>query len=149
MPALVSCADAWLSQSQIISRALRRSLDGYEKNYFTGPPESTRDYCVVAARALAKGDWKRTEELLLGLPAWSLLQNSEGVKTMLKRKIQEEGLRTYIFTYSPHYTAMSLEELSNIFELPQHNGTAFPLRSPSCQLRQANTSPCARTQCTA
>jgi translation initiation factor 3 subunit C len=50
---------------------------------------------------------------------------------MLKRKIQEEGLRTYIFTYSPHYTAMSLEELSHIFELPQHNGT-FPRRALSC-----------------
>jgi len=68
---------------KVISRALRRSLDSYEKNYFTGPPESTRDYCVVAARALAKGDWKRTEELLLGLPAWGLVQNSEDVKTML------------------------------------------------------------------
>lgn len=131
---------------QIISRALRRALDGYEKNYFTGPPESTRDTCVVAARALAKGNWKRTEELLLGLPAWSLLQNSDRVKEMLKRKIQEvliqpgrstfniresltdsvqEGLRTYVFTYSPCYTAMSLEELAHIFELPQNSGKSF------------------------
>jgi len=106
---------------KIISRALRRFLDSSEKNYFTGPPETTRDYCVVAARALAKGDWKRTEELLLSLPSWSLLNNAEEVKTMLKHKIQEEGLRTYIFTFSSHYTAMSLEELANIFELPQNH----------------------------
>lgn len=87
---LVSDAHMFSSpRKKVISRALRRALDGYEKNYFTGPPESTRDTCVVAARALTKGNWKRTEELLFGLPAWSLLQNSEQVKAMLKKKIQE------------------------------------------------------------
>lgn len=33
------------------------------------------------------------------------------------RRIQEEALRTYLFTYAPHYTTLSLELLSRNFSL--------------------------------
>jgi translation initiation factor 3 subunit C len=36
---------------------------------------------------------------------------------MLTRKIQEEALRTYLFTYSKVYDSISVETLSELFEL--------------------------------
>jgi len=33
---------------------------------FSGPPESTRDVSVVAAKALLKGDWRRCADLITG-----------------------------------------------------------------------------------
>jgi translation initiation factor 3 subunit C len=84
---------------------------------FAGPPESTRDIIVAASKALAKGDWKRCETLLLGLPVWNLLPKTDQVKAMLRGRIQEEGLRTFFFTYGTHYDSLSLDHLSQMFEL--------------------------------
>jgi translation initiation factor 3 subunit C len=63
------------------------------------------------------GDWKKTVDILLNLKAWDLIPNSDLVKAMLRRKIQEEGLRTYLFTYSQYYDSLGLNELSAIFEV--------------------------------
>lgn len=35
------------------------------------------------------------------------------------RKIQEEGLRTYLFTYASHYASLSLSHLASTFNLSQ------------------------------
>lgn len=36
----------------------------------------------------------------------------------INRRIQEEGLRTYLFTYAPHYSTLSLSLLSRTFSIP-------------------------------
>jgi len=36
---------------------------------------------------------------------------------MLAKRIQEEGLRTYLFTYAPYYSSLSLSLLSRTFHL--------------------------------
>ena len=41
------------------------------------------------------------------------------------RKIQEEGLRTYLFTYAPYYDSISLDLLANTFALPRGTVTAI------------------------
>ena len=48
---------------------------------------------------------------------WSLFQHPDTVKTMISQKIQEESLRTYLFTYSSIYDSLSLMTLSDMFEL--------------------------------
>lgn len=41
------------------------------------------------------------------------------------RRIQEEGLRTYLFTNAPYYTTLSLELLSRIFSLSLRSVTSI------------------------
>lgn len=113
-------ANAFDVKKKVISRPFRRLLDYFDRQVFNGPPENTRDYVIAAAKAMMKGHWKKCEELLLSLSVWNLMPNPEVIKTMLRRKIQEEALRTYLFTYSQHYDSLSLEELSALFDLPKN-----------------------------
>ena len=48
---------------------------------------------------------------------WDLFYESDKVRTMLTRKIQEEALRTYLFTYSKVYDSISVQTLAEVFEL--------------------------------
>ena len=50
---------------------------------------------------------------------WDLFTNADQVRDMITNKIQEETLRTYLFTYSSIYTSMSMETLAEMFELPR------------------------------
>lgn len=52
---------------------------------------------------------------------WDLFHNADEVREMLGRKVQEESLRTYLFTYSHVYDSISLVNLSEMFELPHAN----------------------------
>jgi len=99
---------------------LRRLLDFNDQKDFTGPPENIRETAVAAAKALSSGNWETTEKLLLGLACWSQLANADSIKAMLKRKIQEEGLRTYLFVTSRYYDSVSLGTLAEMFELPKN-----------------------------
>eukprot|EP00127_Corallochytrium_limacisporum_P002165 Clim_evm59s108 gene=Clim_evmTU59s108 len=103
---------------RMISRPFRRLLDIFEKQPFNGPPENTKEHVVAAARALMQGEWRKTQDLVLNLKIWNLMPDHENVKKMLARKIQEEGLRTYLFAYSGVYETLRLEVLAEMFELP-------------------------------
>ncbi|KAI9088032.1 eukaryotic translation initiation factor 3 subunit 8 N-terminus-domain-containing protein [Phlyctochytrium arcticum] len=81
------------------------------------PPENTRDHIMGAAKALAAGEWQRCRDLIHAIKIWDLMPNTEKIKNMLSRKIQEEGLRTYFFTYSPYYDSLGIDQLAGMFEL--------------------------------
>jgi len=106
-------------RKRVISKTFRRMLEYTERQVFQGPPENTRDHVMQAAKALAQGDWKKCQELISKIAIWDLLgaENKEKVKNMLAEQIQEEGLRTYLFTYAPYYDTLSLTTLSGMFEL--------------------------------
>merc|ERR1712086_563118 len=91
-----------------------------ERQLFNGPPENTRDTVMTAAKALMRGDWRKCWELVKGLKIWKLILNQEAVLSMLHGKIQEEALRTFLFTYSPYYDSLSLDELCGSFELEKN-----------------------------
>jgi len=59
--------------------------------------------------------------LILGIQIWSLMPEEKQVKGMLSRRIQEEGLRTYLHTFAAQYTTLSLALLSRTFDLPVPN----------------------------
>jgi translation initiation factor 3 subunit C len=104
-------------KKRTISKTYRRMLEYHERQIFTGPPENTRDHVMQASKALAAGEWKKAIEFIHAIKIWELMPNTESIKTMLAKQIQEEGLRTYLFTYAPFYDTLSVQTLSSMFEL--------------------------------
>ncbi|GAO14660.1 hypothetical protein UVI_02008920 [Ustilaginoidea virens] len=104
-------------KKRVISKTYRRMLEYHERQIFTGPPENTRDHVMQASKALAAGEWKKSTVFIHSIKIWELMPNAEEIKVMLSKQIQEEGLRTYLFTYAPFYDTLALESLSSMFEL--------------------------------
>lgn len=104
-------------QRKKLSRTFHYQLRNAEKSPLIGPPDSMREHLVAAAKAMMKGNWKKCADTLLAHKIWNLMTNAEEVKEMLKQKIKEESLRTYMFTYSACYDSISPIALSKMFEL--------------------------------
>ena len=113
---------------RIISKTFRRMLDYNERQVFTGPPENTRDGVIMSAKFLAAGDWKNAASMLNSIKIWDLMPQPDKVKSMLSEQMQEEGLRTYLFTYAPYYDSLSIFTLASMFELPEKKIAAIVSR---------------------
>lgn len=111
-------------KKRIISKTYRRLLEFHERQIFTGPPENTRDHVMQASRALAAGEWKKSAELINSIKIWELMAEPEKMKEMLSAQIQEEGLRTYLFTYAPFYDTLAVGTLASMFELSERKVAA-------------------------
>ncbi|KAK4051374.1 Translation initiation factor 3 subunit c [Microbotryomycetes sp. JL201] len=112
-------------KKRVVSRTFRRMLDYANRQVFTGPPENKRDHVMQATKALQQCDWQKCIELVHSIKVWNLMPKEKAVKDMLANKIQEEGLRTYVFTYAPFYKTLSLEHLADTFSLPLSTATSL------------------------
>ncbi|EJU04439.1 eukaryotic translation initiation factor 3 subunit 8 [Dacryopinax primogenitus] len=124
VPTLASL-DTEEQRRKAVSKPFRRLLDYADRQVFMGPPEHTRDHIMQASRALQDGEWEKCRDLIQGMKVWSLMGNEKQVKEMLAQRIQEEGVRTYLFTFAPYYTTVSLELLSKTFSLPVRSVTSI------------------------
>lgn len=104
-------------KKRVISKTYRRMLEYHERQVFTGPPENTRDHVMQASKALAQGEWKSATEYIHSIKIWELMSKPDEIKAMLSAQIQEEGLRTYLFTYAPYYDTLSVNRLASMFDL--------------------------------
>jgi translation initiation factor 3 subunit C len=101
-----------------ISKSFHYQLRLSDKQALVGPPESMREHIVAASKAMKTGDWKKCSQNILAVSCWELFPNAEKVKAMIMKKIQEESLRTYLFTYNKVYDSISMYELAEMFDLP-------------------------------
>ncbi|KAI7845552.1 hypothetical protein COHA_000843 [Chlorella ohadii] len=115
-------------RKRVISKPLRRLMDNYERQSFTGPPENVRDHVMAAVRSLATGDWRRAYQYVTALSCWNLLPQKDAVLGMLRNKLQEEGLRTYLLAYGRFYSSLSIAQLCDMFELPERKVHAIVSR---------------------
>jgi len=128
VPLMAQTSSSPEMKRRVISKTFRRMLDYNERQVFTGPPENTRDGVIMSAKFLAAGDWKKAASLLTSIKIWDLMPHPDKIKEMLTQQIQEEGLRTYLFTYAPFYDTLSIATLSNMFELPEKKIAAIVSR---------------------
>lgn len=118
VPLMAQTSSSPEMRRRMISKTFRRMLDYNERQVFTGPPENTRDGVIMSAKFLAAGDWKKAASMLASIKIWDLMPQPEKIKEMLSAQTQEEGLRTYLFTYAPFYDSLSISSLAEMFELP-------------------------------
>ncbi|KAI0292331.1 eukaryotic translation initiation factor 3 subunit 8 [Multifurca ochricompacta] len=114
---MLASIDLEEQKRKAISKPFRRLLDFADRQVFTGPPESTRDHIMQASKALQHGQWQQCRDLIQDIKIWSLMPEAATVKEMLAKRIQEEGLRTFLFTFAPHYKTLSLALLERTFSL--------------------------------
>lgn len=106
------------SRRRIISKSLHHQLRLSDRQPLVGPPETMREHIVAAVKSMKKGDWKKCSEYILAVKSWNLFSKADEVKEMLKNKIKEESLRTYLFTFNKVYDSLSMLNLAEMFELP-------------------------------
>lgn len=106
------------------AKTFRKYLEGHERHYFQGPPESTKDYIMHAAKALQKGDWKKSAELLTSVKVWNLFPEAEKLRNQIREQVQVQGLKTYLFQFKTLYSKLSILKLSQLFELPESKVSA-------------------------
>ena len=108
------------TKRKVISKSLRRALEFYDRQVFTGPPENTKEHIIVAAKTLTLGDWEDCFAHLIALEdMWNLMIDSEKVKAMLAERIKVEAMRTYLFSYGHHYDTIAVNHLSTMFSLEE------------------------------
>uniref|UniRef100_A0A2K5QV57 Eukaryotic translation initiation factor 3 subunit C n=1 Tax=Cebus imitator TaxID=2715852 RepID=A0A2K5QV57_CEBIM len=109
------------ARRRMISKQFHHQLRVGERQPLLGPPESMREHVVAASKAMKMGNWKTCHSFIINEEmnekVWDLFPETDKVRTMLVRNIQEESLSTYLFTYSSVYDSISMEMLSDMFEL--------------------------------
>jgi len=105
------------AKHKIISKNFHRLLEISDKRTFNGPPENVRDHVMAVTRLLINGDFKEAFDNIASLDVWKFVKNRDSVLEMLKDKIKEEALRTYLITFSSSYDSLSMDQLAKFFDL--------------------------------
>ena len=107
------------ARRRMISKSYYQQLRSSERQALVGPPESMREHVVAASKAMRNGDWEKCRDFIINpkmnAKVWDLFYEADKVRAMLARKIQEETLRTYLFTYSKVYNSISIVSFSIFF----------------------------------
>jgi len=113
------------TKRRMISKSFHNQLKQSERQPLPGPPENMHEHVIAAAKAMRMGEWKQCYAFVVNQKmnsrVWDLFPRPESVKLILKRKIQEESLRAYLFTFGSKFSTISLDNLAQLFELETHS----------------------------
>ena len=98
-------------------KSIRRVLEHHDKASFQGPPETSRDFVVYAAKAMQKGDWESSVSYLQSVKSWNMLPNNDVVMENLVERIKTESMKSYLYTYKKFYSKFSVKQLADVFSL--------------------------------
>lgn len=98
-------------------KSIRRVLEHHDKASFQGPPETSRDFVVYAAKAMQKGDWESSISYLQSVKSWNMLPNKDVVMEDLVERVKVESMKSYLYTYKKFYSKFSVKQLSDVFSL--------------------------------
>jgi translation initiation factor 3 subunit C len=102
----------------IVSKQFRKYLAGYSRQVFRGPAENTREHVLAATKALLAGEWQKAVDLLMGLEVWKLIPTgADAVKELLRNRMKEEAVRTYLLLNGEHYGSVSLSYVCEMFSM--------------------------------
>jgi len=114
-------ANEYSIRKKMISRSFYNQLRKNEEQPLVGLPESMREHVVAASKAMRVGNWRACVDFIINEKmnnkVWNLFHRPDTVREMLVKKIREESLRAYLFTYSHVYDSISLDVLSRLFDL--------------------------------
>lgn len=108
-------------RKKVISRLFFNQLRKNEEQPLIGVPDTVREYIFAASKAMRVGNWKAAQDYIINTnmnrKVWNLFYQSNKVRKMLMKKIREESLRAFLYTYNHIYNCMSLQTLCNMFDL--------------------------------
>jgi translation initiation factor 3 subunit C len=111
------------TKRRMISKSFHNQLKQSERQPLPGPPENMHEHVIAASKAMRMGDWHACYNFIvnkkMNARVWDLFPTPEVVKQILKRKIQEESLRAYLFTFANKLSTISLDNLAKQYELEE------------------------------
>jgi len=108
----------------ISAKFFRRQYEQYRNFY--GPPETFKDYIIVASKELYNGNWKKCYEYLLSVNIWNKLsQNVQQTQKNLLDKVKEQAFKCYLFTFQNCYDSIDIDKLAEKFEISKDYIHAF------------------------
>ncbi|CAB4256154.1 similar to Saccharomyces cerevisiae YMR309C NIP1 eIF3c subunit of the eukaryotic translation initiation factor 3 (eIF3), involved in the assembly of preinitiation complex and start codon selection [Maudiozyma barnettii] len=98
-------------------KSIRRVLEHHDKSSFQGPPETSRDFVLYAAKSMQKGDWEASIAYLKNIKSWNMLPNKDVVMENLVERIRIESMKSYLYTYKRFYAKFCIKQLADVFNL--------------------------------
>jgi len=120
-------ASEYDQQKPRVSRAFFQALVGVEKAFTLATIQEAsfpRECVSVATHALVQADWRRCCEVLFNAArmerrVWAQCRDVDQLKETVRRRIKEEALKIYLYSYSPLYKSFSVELLAARFDMKE------------------------------
>ena len=105
-------------EKDVISKQFRLIMNQHFENMWQIPQETdTREIVANAATALHDANWALTYDIIARMKIWNNVWDKENILTMLKQKIKEAAIATYIYSSRKFYKSYSLLNLAEMFQL--------------------------------
>lgn len=92
----------------------KRQMDSYDRQMYTGPPESARDSVVLAGKAILNDDVEKAVTLIDSMRIWDSIPDSKGKIIGL---VRAAALETYLLNNVASHKSFNLGELVQSFGL--------------------------------